>query len=336
MIGVMIDGCPAGIILDTGFIRQMLHYRKPGQSKITTSRKEDDAFSIVSGIFDDKTTGAPICILIKNKDHKSDEYDAIKNVYRPSHADFTYEKKYGIRDHRGGGRSSARITAGWVAAGAIAEQILENSYGLQILAFVNKVHTIRMPENLEFDKEHIYAADVRCPHRKTALLMEEAILKAAQEGDSLGGTIQCIINNCPFGIGEPVFGKLNAQLAHAMMSINAVKGIEFGRGFDITNYKGSEMNDAFVIKEQHIGTASNNSGGIQGGISNGEPIVFTVAFKPTATIKKSQETVNSAMESLSLETSGRHDPCVLPRAVPIVEAMAALVLLDLILENQIK
>lgn len=335
-VGVLIDGCPAGIVPDMDFIRKMLAYRRPGQSALSSTREESEEFEILSGLFEGKSTGAPITLFIRNTGQRSSDYDALRDVYRPSHADYTYEKKYGYRDHRGGGRSSARITAGWVAAGALAEQILQNQYGISILAYVNRIYTIQMPPMENIDQEHIYASEVRCPHRESSLKMEEAIMQARNEGDSLGGSIHCKIRNCPAGIGEPVFGKLHAQLAHAMMSINAAKGISFGAGFDMTERKGSEVNDAFVMKEDGVGTSSNFSGGLQGGISNGEPIEFTVAFKPPASIAKAQQTLNRAGETVDLEIKGRHDPCVLPRAVPIVETLAALVLLDLILENQLK
>jgi chorismate synthase len=335
-VGVLIDGCPAGVVPDMDHIRRMLAYRRPGQSPLSSSREESEEFEILSGLFEGKSTGAPITIFIRNTGQRSSDYDALRDVYRPSHADFSYEKKYGYRDHRGGGRSSARITTGWVAAGALAEQILQNRYGIEILAWVNRIYTLQMPDLMEIDREHIYTSDVRCPHRETALKMEEAIMQARAEGDSLGGSIQCRIRNCPPGIGEPVFGKLHAQLAHAMMSINAAKGIFFGGGFDMTARKGSEVNDAFVMKQDRVGTESNFSGGMQGGISNGEPIEFTVAFKPPASIARGQHTLNRDLQPVDLEIRGRHDPCVLPRAVPIVETLAALVLLDLILENQLQ
>ncbi|MFM9946151.1 MAG: chorismate synthase [Bacteroidia bacterium] len=330
-IGVVIDGCPAQLEIDKDFIQTQLDKRRPGQSDITTSRKEEDKIEILSGVFEGKSTGAPITLLIKNKDSNPADYDHLKNVYRPSHADFTYQNKYGIRDHRGGGRSSARVTAGWVAAGAVAQLFLKK-YSISITAYVKQVHTISL--NIPYSElnfEHIEKNKVRCPHSETAALMEQEILKAKNEGDSLGGIISCVISNGPIGLGEPVFDKLNAKLAHAIMSINAVKGIQFGEGFNSVNFKGSELNDGFISKNGKTSTLTNHSGGIQGGISNGEDIYFETAFKPTATILKPQQTVDTDGNNTTLEATGRHDPCVLPRTVPIVEAMAALVLADLVL-----
>jgi chorismate synthase len=331
-IGVVIDGCPPLITIDTKFIQHQLNRRKPGQSIISTSRTEDDEFEILSGVFEQKSTGAPITILIKNKDSKSKDYNHLKDIYRPSHADFTYQKKYGIRDFRGGGRSSARITAGWVAAGAIAKLYLKQ-FEIEITAYVNQVHHIAIKKPYtSLNLQNIETNAVRCPEPETALLMEQAILNAKNEGDSLGGIAACIIKNCPIGLGEPLFDKLNAKLAQAILSINAVKGIQFGQGFNSVLFKGSELNDAFIKKENgETGTQSNNSGGIQGGISNGELIYFETAFKPTATISKLQKTVDIDGNEQNLEAAGRHDPCVLPRAVPIIEAMTALVIADCLL-----
>jgi len=328
-IGVVIDGCPALLEIDVDFIQSELNRRRPGQSDITTSRNEGDKVEILSGVFDGKSTGAPITLIIKNKDSNPFDYDHLKDIYRPSHADFTYEKKYGIRDYRGGGRSSARVTAGWVAAGAIAKLLLKK-HQISITAYVKQIHQIALTipyTDLNFTE--IEKNKVRCPHPETAALMEQEILKAKNEGDSLGGIISCVINNCPVGLGEPVFDKLNAKLAQAIMSINAVKGIQFGEGFNSVNFKGSQMNDAFISKEGKTSTSTNHSGGIQGGISNGETIYFETAFKPTSTINKSQKTVDTDGNDIELNATGRHDPCVLPRAVPIVEAMAACVLADL-------
>ncbi len=330
-IGVIIDGCPSLLEIDIEFIQEELNKRRPGQSTITTERNEIDIVEILSGVFEGKSTGAPITLLIKNNDSNPADYEPIKDVYRPSHADFTYQSKYGIRDYRGGGRSSARVTAGWVAAGAIAKLLLKK-YGISITAYVKQIHhiTLTIPySELNFDE--IEKNKVRCPHPETAAIMEQEILKAKNEGDSLGGIISCIIANCPIGLGEPIFDKLNAKLAQAIMSINAVKGIQFGEGFNSVNFKGSEMNDTFIKKEGKTRTSTNHSGGIQGGISNGEDIYFETVFKPTASILKSQKSVDIAGNETTLEAKGRHDPCVLPRAVPIVEAMSALVLADLIL-----
>lgn len=330
-IGVVIDGCPSQLEIDIDFIQAELNKRRPGQSNITTSRNEADTVEILSGVFEGKSTGAPITLLIKNKDSNPTDYEHLKDIYRPSHADFTYQKKYGIRDYRGGGRSSARVTAGWVAAGAIAKLLLKK-YSISITAYVKQVHQIALTiPYTELNFEEIEKNKVRCPHPETAALMEQEILKAKNEGDSLGGIISCVITNSPIGLGEPVFDKLNAKLAQAIMSINAVKGIQFGEGFNSVNFKGSELNDAFITKEGKVGTYTNHSGGIQGGISNGEDIYFETAFKPTATILKSQQTVDTAGNETTLEAKGRHDPCVLPRAVPIVEVMSALVLADLLL-----
>jgi chorismate synthase len=335
-IGVVIDGCPAGLELDMEALQRQLDRRKPGQSNITTQRKEADTAKILSGVFENTTTGSPICILIENQDSKTSDYDALKNVYRPSHADFTYDTKYGSRDHRGGGRSSARVTAGWVAAGAIAEQLLQKKSEISIVAYVDRVHSITSEVNhIDLNRMLVDASTVRCPDLSASVIMETAIAEAKKDGDSLGGSITCVVRNCPAGIGEPVFGKLHAQLGRAMLSINAVKGTEFGDGFASSYRKGSENNDAFENTENGIGTTTNRSGGIQGGISNGEDIVFRIAFKPTATIAKNQNTVDSSGNSIELSASGRHDPCVLPRAVPIVEAMTALVLVDLLLENEL-
>ncbi len=325
-IGGIVDGCPAGITLDLVAVQKELQRRKPGQSAISTLRNEEDQVEFLSGIFEGQTTGTPIGFIIKNKDARSNDYDALKEVYRPGHADFTYSAKYGIRDHRGGGRSSARETACRVVAGAIAKQWLAQK-GIQITAFVSQVHHVSMPlidQPLSTDK--IEASIVRCPNEAVALKMIEIIEKARDEGDSLGGVITCVCSGIQPGIGEPVFDKLNAVLAHAMFSINAVKGFEIGDGFATTLRKGSENNDSI-----RNGKETNHDGGIQGGISNGKDIFFRVAFKPTSTIAKAQETHNVHGEKVTLEAKGRHDPCVLPRAVPIVEAMSAMVLMDMIL-----
>lgn len=334
-IGVTIDGCPAGLEISTEEIQQELDRRKPGQSKITTQRKEADIVEILSGVFEGKTLGTPIALLIRNKDQKSKDYSHIKDSFRPSHADFTFQEKYGHRDYRGGGRSSARETATRVAAGAIAKKLLAH-YGISVNAYVSGVKDIVLDknyQNLDFSKTE--SNIVRCPDSETAEKMITLIEETKKAGDTVGGTISCVIQHCPTGLGEPVFDKLHASLGKAMLSINAVKGFEFGSGFEGTKMCGSEHNDIFEEKDGKIVTKTNNSGGIQGGISNGMDIYFKVAFKPVATIMQKQQTVNSDKESIEMLGKGRHDPCVLPRAVPIVEAMSALVLADFILLNRV-
>lgn len=339
-IGGIIDGCPAGLKIDVKFIQQELDRRKPGQSTITTQRKENDAVEFLSGIFDGMTIGTPIGFIIKNEDAKSKDYTHLKENYRPSHADFTYEKKYGIRDYRGGGRSSARETACRIVAGAIAKLVLQQ-YKVSINAFVKQVGEIKTVKNFdELDLNKTESTIVRCPDTEIAQKMISYIEEIKKQGDTVGGIIQCGIQNVPVGLGEPVFDKLNAVLGHAMLSINAVKGFEIGSGFDSIHKKGSELNDIFLPSDsaqgdKNIITKTNNSGGIQGGISNGMPIYFNVAFKPVATIMQPQQSINNLGEEIILESKGRHDPCVLPRAVPIVEAMAALVLVDFLLLSQI-
>ncbi|SRX56171.1 chorismate synthase [Aequorivita sp. CIP111184] len=329
-IGGIIDGCPAGISLDIEAIHAEMQRRKPGQSAIVTQRKEEDEVKFLSGIFEGKTTGMPIGFQIENTDQKSKDYSHIKDIYRPSHADFTYDKKYGIRDYRGGGRSSARETACRVVAGAIAKQLLKN---IKIIAYVSSVGEMELKKHYsELDFSEIEKNPVRCADAAMASKMEDYIKSIRKEGDTVGGIITCVIQNVPIGLGEPVFDKLHAELGKAMLSINAVKGFEYGSGFAGTKMKGSEHNDA--INENGT-TKSNHSGGIQGGISNGEDIYFKVAFKPVATIMQKQETINSKGEKAVAEGKGRHDPCVVPRAVPIVEAMAALVLADFYLLNKI-
>lgn len=327
-IGVVIDGCPPNIEMDEKFIQSELNRRRPGQSKITTQRKEDDIFRIISGVYSGKTTGAPITILIDNKDHKPQDYSHLADKYRPSHGDFTYHKKYGIRDFRGGGRSSARETAARVAAGAIAKTLLKKAK-IKIHAYVSQIGNIILDK--PYEKLQLSLAEqneVRCPDADVAQQMINLILKTRKNGDTLGGIINCVIKNCPIGLGEPVFDKLHADLAKAQMSINAAKGFEIGSGFDGVTMKGSEHNDIFYMNEKNIRTKTNYSGGIQAGISNGEDIYFRVAFKPVSTIIKDQSTVNIKGKEVILKGKGRHDPCVVPRAVPIVEAMAALVLAD--------
>lgn len=334
-IGVTIDGCPAGIVLDEIFIQKQMDRRKPGQSKISTERLESDKFEILSGVFDGKTTGTPIGILIKNKDAKSQDYEHLKNVFRPSHADFTYEQKYGIRDYRGGGRASARETATRVVAGAIAQLFLKE-YQIKIQAYVSQVGGLKIKSNNKaYDLDLAEKNIVRCPDESLAKLMIKLIEATKKNGDSLGGIITCVIENVPIGLGNPVFDRLEADLAKAMLSINAVKGFEIGSGFAGAGMKGSDHNDEFEIQNGKIKTKSNYSGGVQGGISNGETIYFNVAFKPVATINQKQNTLNKDFEPVVLEAKGRHDPCVVPRAVPIVEAMAALVLADHLLRNRL-
>lgn len=330
-IGGVIDGCPSNIEINFKKIQHELNRRKPGQSSITTQRDEADEVEFLSGIFEGKTLGTPIAFLIKNKDQKSEDYDELKDVFRPSHADFTYEEKYKIRDHRGGGRSSARETVARVVAGAIAKQILAKK-GIQITAFVTRIGTVRMEEPyLTFPEIEIESSLVRCPEKKASEKMIRLIEEIRAKGDSLGGEIKCVIQGVPTGIGEPVFDKLHADLGKAMLGINAVKGFEIGSGFAAAEFLGSEHNDEFLAGGK---TRTNNSGGIQGGISNGADIYFEVAFKPVATIAQKQNTIDKSNNEVTLEAKGRHDPCVVPRAVPIVEAMAALVILDQMLRNK--
>jgi len=322
-IGGVIDGCPAGLKLNFEAIQKEMERRKPGQSKIVTQRKEPDTVEFYSGIFEGKTTGTPIGFVIHNTNQKSKDYSHIKEVYRPSHADYTYDKKYGTRDYRGGGRSSARETACRVVAGAIAKQFLSS---IKINAFTSSVGEIFIDkpyQDLDFNK--IEDNVIRCPDEKTAEKMISHINAVKKEGDTVGGTITCVLNNVPIGLGEPVFDKLHAELGKAMLSINAVKGFEYGSGFCGAKMKGSDHNDLF---NEDGSTKSNLSGGIQGGISNGMDIYFRVAFKPVATTLQKQNTINSKGEQVEMQGKGRHDPCVVPRAVPIVEAMAALVLAD--------
>lgn len=333
-IGGVIDGCPAGLKLDLDAVQLALDRRKPGQSALTTQRKESDVVQWQSGIFNGLTTGTPIGFLIPNADQKSQDYDHLEKAFRPSHADYTYSEKYGHRDFRGGGRSSARETACRVVGGAIAAQLL-SQLGVQIFAYVSSVGEVSVP--VDYHELNLLATDdnaVRCPHPETANQMTLAIEKARDDGDSLGGVITCVVQGSPAGLGEPVFDKLHADLGKSMLGINAVKGFEIGSGIAGTRMRGSEHNDIFVKDGENITTVTNNSGGVQGGISNGEDIHFRVAFKPTATILKTQQSVDSSGREISLAGKGRHDPCVLPRAVPIVEAMAALVLADHYLRNK--
>lgn len=330
-IGGIIDGCPAGIELDTAFIQSELARRKPGQSKITTPRKEDDEVQFLSGIYEGKTTGTPIGFIIWNKNQHSSDYDNMKSVYRPSHADYTYQTKYGIRDPRGGGRSSARETIARCVAGAIAKLALRQ-YSIHIQAFTSQVGPIKLDGSYkDYDLNLTEESDVRCPDPVKAAEMEKLITEVKSKGDTIGGVITCVATGAPVGLGEPVFGKLHAALGHAMLTINAVKGFEYGDGFNAAFYRGSERNDRFFNNNGHISTRTNNSGGIQGGISNGQDIYFRVAFKSVATILMEQETVTQDCEDTILKAKGRHDACVLPRAVPIVESMTAMTLLDYVL-----
>jgi chorismate synthase len=328
-VGGIIDGCPAGFFFDEAFIQSELSRRKPGQSTITTSRNEADKVEFLSGIYEKQTTGAPIAFMVKNRNHYSSDYDSLKNVYRPSHADFTYQSKYGVRDHRGGGRSSARETIARVVGGAVAKIVLQQ-LKIKITAYTSQVGHIRLDKpytDLNFNA--IDSTPIRCPDVEVAEEMIRYIRQIKTEGDTIGGIITCVCQGVPTGLGEPVFGKLHAALGNAMMSINAVKGFEYGLGFDSVHYKGSEINDPFYCRtDGKISTKTNYSGGIQGGISTGEPIYFRVAFKPVATLLKEQRTVDKSGKEISIHPQGRHDPCVLPRAVPIVEAMAAMVILD--------
>jgi|TARA_B110000881_G_C18501679_1_gene477244 chorismate synthase len=333
-IGVIIDGCPSGILISSEEIQKDLDRRKPGQSKITTQRKESDDVEILSGVFDGISTGMPISLQIKNKDHKSSDYNHLSKSFRPSHADFTYQKKYGVRDYRGGGRSSARETANWVAAGSIAKKILA-PLNITIHAYVSKVGKCEVDKNyVDMDLSKIESNIVRCPDKEFAKKFIEIIDSARKNQDTVGGIITCIIKRCPVGIGEPIFNKLSAELGKAMLSINAVKGFEYGSGFSGIEMFGSEHNDKFEINNGKISTSSNFSGGIQGGISNGEDIYFRVAFKPVSTVMKDQKSINSDNEEVIVKGKGRHDPCVVPRAVPIVESMAANVITDLYLQSK--
>lgn len=328
-IGVTIDGCPAGVDFDTEFIQHELDRRKPGQSRITTQRREADAFEVLSGVFEGKTTGTPIALLIWNEDQRSKDYGHIAEQFRPSHADYTYQAKYGVRDYRGGGRSSARETAARVAAGAVAKLLLAR-LGVRVQAYVSQVGTIKLETPYQqLDLSQTDTNAVRCPDADMAARMFTYIDDIRKQGDSVGGVVNCVLFGVPVGWGEPVFDKLHAELGKAMLGINAVKGFEYGSGFEGAALRGSAHNDAFYTDETgRVRTRSNHSGGVQGGVSNGEDIYFRVAFKPVATIMTDQESVNTSGEAVVVSGKGRHDPCVLPRAVPIVEAMAALVLAD--------
>ena len=336
-VGVVVDGCPSQVKLDVNAIQNELDRRRPGQSHITTPRQESDQIEILSGLFEGQTTGTPISMLVWNKDARPSAYDHLKDVYRPSHADYTYQKKYGIRNWEGGGRSSARETVGRVAAGAIAKQILQQECEIEIVGYVQQIHQIQTYVDTDLvTLEEVEANLVRCPDPTAAQKMEARVDQARRDGDSLGGIVGAVARQVPVGLGEPVFDKLKADLAKAMMSLPATMGFAIGSGFESAAMTGVEHNDSFYNDQGEIRTRSNHSGGTQGGISTGENIVLQVAFKPTATIRKEQETVDVFGNSVTLSARGRHDPCVLPRAVPIVEAMMALVLLDHYLRQKVR
>lgn len=333
-VGGIVDGMPAGIEVDMEFIQHQLDRRRPGQSQITTQRKEPDHVELLSGVYKGKTTGTPIGFMVRNTNQRSSDYNNMVDLFRPSHADYTYYNKYGLRDPRGGGRSSARITISRCVGGALAMLALRQ-LGITIQAYTTQVGDIKLEgDYTHYDLSQIDSNIVRCPDQEKAQQMEALIREVKADGDTIGGVIACVIKGCPVGLGEPEFDKLHAQLGAAMLSINAVKGFEYGLGFDGVSQRGSQQNDVFVADHGHITTSTNNSGGIQGGISNGQDIYFRVAFKPVATLLRSQNTVDANGCATVLQAKGRHDPCVLPRAVPIVESMAAMVLLDDYLLNK--
>ena len=338
-IGGVVDGMPAGIDIDVDFIQAELNRRRPGQSKITTSRQEPDQVELLSGVFEGKSTGCPIGFIVRNTNQHSQDYENMRNVFRPSHADYTYFEKYGIRDHRGGGRSSARITISRCVGGALAKLVLKQ-LGISVQAYTSQVGDIALERDYRlYDLSLTETNAVRCPDAAKAAEMEALITQVKGEGDTIGGIITCVIKGCPAGLGEPEFGKLHAALGAAMLSINAVKGFEYGEGFNGVTMRGSEQNDIFVPNSEsseRLSTKTNHSGGIQGGISNGQDIYFRVAFKPVATLLKEQDTVDLEGNPTTLTAKGRHDPCVLPRAVPVVEAMAAMTILDHFMLNQSK
>ena len=336
-VGGVIDGMPAGIDIDLDFIQQELNRRRPGQSSITTSRQEADKVELLSGVFEGKSTGCPIGFIVRNTNQHSQDYENLRCLFRPSHADFTYEQKYGVRDHRGGGRSSARITISRCVGGALAKLVLRQ-WGISVQAYTSQVGQIALERDYHlYDLEQTECNAVRCPDAEKAKEMEALITQMKQEGDTIGGVITCVIKGCPAGLGEPEFGKLHAALGSAMLSINAVKGFEYGEGFEGVSARGSEQNDVFQNIDGQITAKTNHSGGIQGGISNGQDIYFRVAFKPVATILMNQETIDKEGNPTRFQVKGRHDPCVLPRAVPIVEAMAAMTILDYyLLKNSVK
>ena len=333
-VGGVVDGMPAGITIDVDEVQRQLNRRRPGQSSIVTQRNEKDRVRFLSGIFEGVTTGTPIGFVVENEDHHSNDYSNIRDVFRPSHADYTYTSKYGIRDYRGGGRSSARETIARVVAGALAMQAL-GQIGVTVTAYTSQVGNIALDNDYRhYDLSAIESNDVRCPDADAAARMHELIRQVQADGDTIGGTVTCVVKGVPVGLGEPVFDKLHARLAYAMMSINAAKGFDYGMGFDGVGNRGSQMNDAFICTDGHISTTTNRSGGIQGGISNGEDIYFRVAFKPVATLLRDVETIDKDGRATTLHARGRHDPCVLPRAVPIVEAMTAMTIFDMYLLNR--
>ena len=333
-VGGVVDGMPAGITIDVDEVQRQLNRRRPGQSAIVTQRNEKDRVRFLSGIFEGVTTGTPIGFVVENEDHHSNDYSNIRDVFRPSHADYTYTSKYGIRDYRGGGRSSARETIARVVAGALAMQAL-GQIGVTVTAYTSQVGNIALDNDYRhYDLSTIESNEVRCPDADAAARMHELIRQVQADGDTIGGTVTCVVKGVPVGLGEPVFDKLHARLAFAMMSINAAKGFDYGMGFDGVGNRGSQMNDAFICTDGHISTTTNRSGGIQGGISNGEDIYFRVAFKPVATLLRDVETIDKDGRATTLHARGRHDPCVLPRAVPIVEAMAAMTIFDMYLLNR--
>lgn len=333
-LGAIIDGCPAGVQITREDIQIELNKRKPGTHNIYTPRQEDDSVEILSGVFDGKTTGTPISLIIYNRDERSHDYDNIKNIYRPGHADFAYDQKYGLRDYRGGGRSSGRETAARVAAGAVAKKIL-SEFDIEITAYTYSIGDICIDENC-IDLSFVYKNAVRMPDAKAAKLAEELIESVRRDGDSIGGVIECNIDGLPTGVGEPIFDKLESVLAKAVMSIGAVRGIEFGAGFDISRMRGSQANDSYKIDESGaIRKETNYSSGMGGGISDGSPIVFRVAFKPTPSISLPQHTITKHMKNTTIQIRGRHDPCIVPRAVPVVEAMTAIAIVDLLLQRSI-
>jgi len=333
-IGGVIDGCPSGFKIDLKQVQNVLNKRRPGNNKVSSKRIEYDSVNFLSGLFEGKTLGSPIAFYIKNKDVKSKDYSAIKNTYRPSHADYTYQKKYGIRDYRGGGRSSARDTANWVVAGAIASQILYKM-GITIYSYVTSIGEVRLEKEYhELNLDTIFNNDVRCPSIKDAENMISLIEECKNTGDSLGGCINTVIKGVPVGLGEPVFDKLSASISRAIMSINACKGIEFGSGFSAAFSRGSIQNDLFLFDGNSVSTATNNSGGIQGGISNGQDICFSASFKPPSSISVPQKTITKDNQYTKISITGRHDPCVVPRAVPIVQSLSAIVILDNFLMNK--
>ncbi|MGM9802029.1 MAG: chorismate synthase [Candidatus Limisoma sp.] len=333
-VGGVVDGMPAGVAIDVDEVQLQLNRRRPGQSAIVTQRNEKDRVRFLSGIFEGVTTGTPIGFVVENEDHHSNDYSNIRDVFRPSHADYTYTSKYGIRDYRGGGRSSARETIARVVAGALAMQAL-SQIGVTVTAYTSQVGNIALDNDYRhYDLSAIESNDVRCPDADAAARMHELIRQVQSEGDTIGGTVTCVVKGVPVGLGEPVFDKLHARLAYAMMSINAAKGFDYGMGFDGVGNRGSQMNDAFTCTDGRISTVTNRSGGIQGGIANGEDIYFRVAFKPVATLLRDVETIDKDGRPTTLHARGRHDPCVLPRAVPIVEAMAAMTIFDMYLLNR--